>query len=138
MNDVEVAEKLIVEIKQIRQQYNHEVGSKGKPWPKSIKDRVFQLIEMGFTLQSISDDTEIPYYSILNWRHRGKEKAKFEQFQELAVRSVVTGTATVAESSQSFIQKPAPVTVTTPGGYRIEAIDVTDVLKILKAMRGGG
>lgn len=137
MNDVEAAEKLIIEIKQIRQQYNHEVGSKGKPWPRSIKDRVFQLIEMGFTLQSISDDTEIPYYSILNWRHRGKEKAKLEQFQELAVRSVATGAATVAESSPIF-QKTATVTVTTPGGYRIEAMDVADVLKILRAMSGGG
>lgn len=48
MNDVEAAEKLIVEIKQLQQQYNYEVGSKGKPWPKSIRDRVFELIDMGF------------------------------------------------------------------------------------------
>jgi hypothetical protein len=137
MLDVKAAENLISEIKQIINQYQIEVGSKGKPWPKSVKERVFRLIEMGFTLQSISDDTGIPYYSILNWRHRGKEKAKVQQFQELALRgNTETGSVAVAESSQGY-QKSVTVTVTTPGGYRIEAMDVADVIKILKAMGGG-
>lgn len=136
MNDVEAAEKLIVEIKQLRQQYNYEVGSKGKPWPKSIRDRVFELIEMGFSMKSVSDDTGIPYYSILNWRHRGREKSKVQQFQELSIRPVVTGAVAATESSPIF-QKAATVTVTTPGGYRIEAVDVGAVIKILKAMGGG-
>lgn len=135
MTDVQEAEALISEIKQIRHQYNIEVRSKGKPWPKSIKERVFKLIDLGFTLQSISDDTGIPYYSILNWRHRGKEKAKVQQFQELAVRSNFSGSVAVTESSQ-ICQPSATVTVTTPGGYRIEAMDAADVIKILKAMGG--
>ena len=135
MTDVQAAETLVSEIKQIRHQYNIEVGSKGKPWPKSIKERVFKLIDLGFTLQSISDDTGIPYYSILNWRHRGKEKAKVQQFQELAVRSNFSGSVTVPESSQ-LCQQSAAVTVTTPGGYRIEAVDAADAIKILKAMGG--
>ncbi len=136
MTDVQEAETLISEIKQIRHEYNIEVGSKGKPWPKSIKERVFKLIDLGFTLQSISDDTGIPYYSILNWRHRGKEKAKVQQFQELAVRSNFSGSVAATENSQSSCQQSATVTVTNPGGYRIEAIDATDVIKILKAMGG--
>ena len=136
MNEVEAAEKLISEIKQLQQQYNYEVGSKGKPWPKSIRDRVFELIEMGFSMESVSDDTGIPYYSILNWRHRGREKSKVQQFQELAIRPVATGAVAATESSPIF-QKTATVTVTTPGGYRIEAVDVGDVIKILKAMGGG-
>lgn len=136
MNDVQAAENLVQEIKQIIQQYQIEVGSKGKPWPKSVKTRVFQLIDLGFTLQSISDDTGIPYYSILNWRHRRKEKAKSERFQELALTPNLPGSVAVAE--RSHIGQPiAAVTVTTPGGYRIEAGDVTDVIKILKAMGGG-
>lgn len=136
MNDAEAAEKLIVEIKQLQEQYNYEVGSRGKPWPKSIRDRVFELIEMGFSMKSVSDDTGIPYYSILNWRHRGREKSKVQQFQELAIRPVLTGAVAATECSAVF-QKTATVTVTTPGGYRIEAVDVGAVIKILKAMGGG-
>lgn len=137
MTDVQAAENLISEIKQIIQQYQIEVGSKGKPWPKSVKTRVFQLIDLGFTLQSISDDTGIPYYSILNWRHREKEKAKVQQFQELAITpNMATGSVAVAESSQVY-RKSVAVTVTTPGGYRIEAVDAADAIKILKAMGGG-
>lgn len=134
--DVHEAEKLIDEIKQIKEQYQREVGSKGKPWPKSIQLRVLQLVDFGFTIQSISDDTGIPYYSILNWRHRGKEKARTQQFQELAVTPMLSGSVTAPESSQN-ISKSATVTVTTPGGYRIEATDVADVIKILRAMGGG-
>lgn len=136
MTDVQTAENLIQEIKQIIQQYQIEVGSKGKPWPKAVKTRVFQLIDLGFTLQSISDDTGIPYYSILNWRHRGKEKAKSERFQELALTSNLSGSVAVAESCHTSL-KSAAVTVITPGGYRIEAQDAVDVIKILKAMGGG-
>ncbi len=136
MTDVQAAESLINEIKQIIQQYQIEVGSKGKPWPKSVKTRVFQLIDLGFSLQSISDGTGIPYYSILNWRHRGKEKEKSERFQELALTPNCAGTVAVTERSHTS-QKSAAVTVTTPGGYRIEANDVCDVIKILKAMGGG-
>jgi hypothetical protein len=135
MTDVQTAENLIQEIKQIIQQYQIEVGSKGKPWPKSVKTRVFQLIDLGFTLQSISDDTGIPYYSILNWRHRGKEKAKSERFQELALTPNLSGSVAVTESCHN--SQSAAVTVTTPGGYRIEAQDAGDVIKILKAMGGG-
>ena len=136
MTDVQEAEALISEIKQIRHQYNIEVGSKGKPWPKSIKERVFKLIDLGFTLQSISDDTGIPYYSILNWRHRGKEKAKVQQFQELAVRSNFQSRSVAVTESSQICQQSATVTVTTPGGYRIEAMDAADAIKILKAMGG--
>ena len=135
--EVQAAEKLIEEIRYIRQQYNVEVGSKGKPWPKSIRDRVFQLIELGFTLKSISDDTGIPYYSILNWRHRGRKKQEAQHFKELVMTSVPSGSVAVTESSQSG-QKSATVTVTTPNGYRIEAQDAADVIKVLRAMIGGG
>jgi hypothetical protein len=136
MKDVESAEKLIAEIKQIQTQYNFEVGSKGKPWPKSIRDRVFSLVDLGFSLKSISNDTGIPYYSILNWRYREREKEKVEQFQELALVPSAVGSVAVPQSCQTS-QQSAAVTVTTPGGYRIEAMDASDVIKILKAMGGG-
>lgn len=87
-------------------------------------------------MKSVSDDTGIPYYSIFNWRHRGREKSKVQQFQELAIRPLATG-AVAAPESNSIFQKTATVTVTTPGGYRIEAVDVGNVIKILKAMGGG-
>jgi sulfur carrier protein ThiS len=73
----------------------------------------------------------------MNWRHRGREKEKHQQFQELAITPSESGPVAVTQSSQIF-QKSATVTVTTPGGYRIEAVDAGDVIKILRAMSGGG
>lgn len=48
------AEKIISEIKQMIVQYRAEVGSERRAWPRSIQMRVFELIEMGFSIQSIS------------------------------------------------------------------------------------
>lgn len=45
MTDVQAAKNLIQEIKQIIQQYQIEVGSKGKPWPKSVKTRTGHLFD---------------------------------------------------------------------------------------------
>ena len=82
-------EVLVQEIKQITIQYKAEVGSRRKPWPKAIISRVQELISHGLTIKKISDLTEIPYYSILNWRHRGQRRQikNENKFHSLAVVS---------------------------------------------------
>lgn len=134
--EVQEAERLIDEIKQIKEQYEHEVGSKGKPWPKSIRGRVLQLIELGFTMKSISDDTGIPYYSVLNWRHRKRSISKAREFKELAVTTFPTGVVTAPESRPRLPISGA-VAVITPSGYRIEGSRAIDVVKVLRALNGG-
>ena len=133
---IEEAEQIIAEIKDIRNQYDREVSSKGKPWPKSIQSRIMRLIELGYSMKSISIDSGVPYYSILNWRHRDRKKAEVSRFRELVITPVSSGTATVAASCPSSF-KTATVTVTTPGGFRIEALEACDVIKILRSMNLG-
>ena len=68
------AEKIISEIQQIKEQYQKEVGSKRKPWPRSIAERVEKLFHLGASGPSISKDCDIPYHTILNWKPRVKIK----------------------------------------------------------------
>ena len=125
---IQKAEQLIEEIRQISSQYSVEVGSKRRPWPKAIKDRVFELDSLGVSRKSIAADTGIPYYTVLQWRYQRNKK-----FHELKLPAVAT--VTVPQSDK--ILKVGMVTVTTPDGYRVELSTPKLALEVLKALRGG-
>jgi hypothetical protein len=127
------AEKLIEEIRQITTQYRAEVGSRRKPWPKSIITRVNELGELGLNSKAISDRTGIPYFSILNWRQGKRRKAK--AFHALVVRPPELETATVTVPVGSGHQI-ATVTVTTPDGYRVQVESVIVAVELLSRLRG--
>ena len=99
---MKTSEIIVQEIKQITIQYKAEVGSRRKPWPKAIISRVQELINHGLTIKKISDLTEIPYYSILNWRHRGQAKQvksenKFHAVAVVEDKSVTVTVPTVSD-----------------------------------------
>lgn len=127
-------EIVIQEIKQIAIQYKAEVGSRRKPWPKAIITRVQDLISQGLTIKKISEITEIPYYSILNWRHRGQMAKAEKKFHAIAVVDQKAATVTVPSNMKL---KTALVTVTTPDGFEIKIDgDIISALELLKALRG--
>lgn len=130
-------EELIEEIKQITLQYRAEVSSGRKPWPNSIITRVQELISSGLTIKKISDLTGIPYYSILNWRHRGQMNKKEKSFHVVAVKpSNQITEKTVTVTVPTSINKVATVTVTTPDGYQIKIEGFEATLEMLQRLRG--
>jgi hypothetical protein len=64
---VKEAERLIHEIQQIKAQYQMEVGSKRRPWPKSICERIGALENLGIRPKVTAADTGVPYATILQW-----------------------------------------------------------------------
>lgn len=130
-------EELIEEIKQITVQYRAEVSSGRKPWPKSIIMRVQELISAGFTIKKISVLTGIPYYSILNWRHRGQVNKKDKSFHVVALKTsnqVIEKSATVTVPTS--INQVGTVTVTTPDGYQIKIESFEATIELLQRLRG--
>jgi hypothetical protein len=107
---LERAEILIREICQIREQYQAEVGSRRKPWPKAIRDRILELDDLGLSRKSIVADTGVPYHTILNWRYQSKRRG----FKELSVSRVGT--------------------VTTPKGARIEISGRDVIIEFLRTL----
>jgi hypothetical protein len=122
---LERAEELIREIRQIREQYDSEVGSRRKPWPKAIKDRILELDSLGVPRKSIVGDTGVPYHTIQNWRYQSRRRG----FKELSISKI--GTVTVPKPD---ILNLATVTVTTTKGIRVEISGqgaVSEVIRIL-------
>lgn len=132
---VKEAERLIGEIKQIKEQYQVEVGSKRRPWPKSVRERIDALERLGVKAKTIAGDTGVPYHTILQWQFLKRKKSKTNEFHQLTVAepksAVLAPTVTVKAETKIF----ATVTVTTPSGFKIEG-STEAICKILKSNRG--
>ena len=126
MNKQSAAEQLIEEIISIREQYQAEVGSKRKPWPKSIKTRIRDLDRLGISMQKISNSVKIPYQTIMYWRFASRKALEAKKgFHAIAVNNP---TVTVGEKliyipkakAQKIPRLDPTVTVRTPDGYVLE------------------
>ena len=127
------AEKIISEINQMREQWFTEVEAGARrTWPKSIRERVMQLIGMKVSCKEIAKLTLIPYETIGQWRHYRKKMER--RFHAVQVRNSNNASVTVAGTESE--SRNLTVTVTTPNGYRIEG-PTNEVLKILQALGGG-
>jgi len=61
------SEVIFNEIDQIKSQYQVEVGSHRKAWPKSIRSRVIELQRLEFSNRQISERTGISSKTIYSW-----------------------------------------------------------------------
>jgi transposase-like protein len=121
------------EVRQLCAQYQQEVPSRRRTWPRSIKDRVFRLIELGMSSEAIAKQTGVPVATIYSWKSVHIKSQGF-----LPVK--VIPDQTIAVEPKSLPPKPkrrykprlaAPtITVVTPNGIRFEGLDVSAALQI--------
>ena len=141
MNKVATKKQLIDEILSIQDQYQAEVGSKRKPWPKSIKLRILELDRLGMPMPLIAHETKMPYQTVMSWRYQDKKKmAPQQEFHRLEIKNP---TVTVGEvqslpatkkGSEKIPQLDPTVTVRTPDGYVLE-IPSSMAVKFLTELR---
>jgi hypothetical protein len=135
------AEILIQEIRELREQYIAEVGEGRRVWPKSIKDRIQRLDEMGLSARDVSERTGVGYETFLQWRYQRRQLAK-KQFHQINVKHeskaiAKIGTVTVPKvKTPKISQKIGTVTVTTPDGYLVGALDLESAIFLLKSLMG--
>ena len=129
-------ENQLQEIRQIMTQYRAEVGSKRRPWPESIKKRVFDLVAAGVTMKLVSEKTEIPYHTIIQWRQDQMRNGVFHSVSIAGTKAAVpVGTVTVPTVN---CNPTGTVTVTTPDGYRIETENARLAVELIQILRRGG
>ena len=122
-------ETLISEIKQITEQYNAEVGRPRKTWPESVRTRVIELRRLGYNLAELSKATDIPYYTMMNWFHRG---------HRLSAGDFKAVTVTAANPKQELtVQADSGrgITITLADRVKIEGLEFKQVMSLLKRMR---
>jgi len=132
---VKEAERLIHEIQQIKIQYQMEVGSKRRPWPKSIRERIEALENLGVRAKVIAADTGVPYPTILQWQFLKRKKSNSEKFHQLTVSTSEASPRNPTVTVRTNEKLSPTVTVITPLGFRLEG-SAEGISKILKSSRG--
>lgn len=123
---------LVEEIQSLTTQYHAEVGSKRKPWPKSIKDRVRELMAMDIPQKKTAELIDIPYATIMSWKD-SKTQSK-PKFHGLTVRP--SPSVSVGPSNSQHSNPGLTVTVRTPYGYTLEVPESIAINFILQLQRG--
>ena len=121
------------EIQSIITQYQAEVGSRRRPWPKSIKSRVRGMLQAGVAARGIAEATGIPYATVMSWQ--AKKTPRSGKFHALTVSARNPPTVTVRDSKETD-DHDLTVTVRTPDGYSIE-VPVEAVGRLLRQLRMG-
>ena len=138
--EVENREQIADEVRQLCAQYAAEVPSKRRTWPKSIKERVFQLLDLEVRCEVIAAQTGIPVATIYGWKcGRGQPQA-FLPVQ------VVADKAVTLQSKSPSIPKPRrrkqrqrtpTIIVVAPNGVRFEGLNIAGALEIAAALGFG-
>ena len=134
--------RIAAEIQQLSAQYTQEVPSRRRTWPKSIKDRVLQLLEWEISCESVAKQTGIPAATIYAWKAADRQsRTPYPPSQSFMPMKVVTGPTGVPQASTPARVKSEPgrqkrkrsvatIVVITPSGIRFEGLDISSALRI--------
>lgn len=137
---VDRAESLMDEIRQLKVQYVNEVGTGRRVWPRSIKERIFELVDLGLPAAVIAKKTSISSETISSWKFQRRHGVD-KRFHALSVKTALPaianpGTVTVPENK--IPKNPSLIVMTWPDGLRIESTDAQKLSTIAVALRAKG
>ena len=130
--------QLIVEIKQIAEQYNFEVTAARRTWPKSIRERVLALERLGIARQKIARLCGIPAATVFLWCRtiRAGKKPKTgdaPQFLQIAGSVMNSSNPTVRITDQSVVSTDIGLRLLLPGGFEVHGLTVSQVWEFYRA-----
>jgi transposase-like protein len=123
------AEQLFDEVRQIMIQYKKEVdGVGGYRWPKSLKERIAKLIELGVPRRRIANETGFPRATIYAWfRRPRKQEGQSGQFIPMSVLSK----SPVSRLDLDPV-KSSHISIKLPNGIEISGLSYREVLAFCK------
>ena len=130
-------EQIFEEIRQLRTQYEAEVGRPRKAWPNSIRDRTARLAGLGLRYKVIAERSGISSNTIYSWMTRSDSKAGGETPKPGSFISVpVVATKSLPEPTQKrrYQVRVKSPTVTVKIRDRIEISGLTS-LEALELVR---
>jgi transposase-like protein len=127
-------QQIVDEIRELSTQYLAEVPSKRRTWPKSIKERVFQLLQLE-PCEEISRQTGIPAATIYSWTARLRLDAKFLPVKIVEEKREPVVPRTVPLKRGRYKKVTPTIIVVSPNGIRFEGLDIEASLRIAREMR---
>lgn len=131
-------DQIFDEIRQLRVQYESEVCRTRKAWPRSIRERVARLAELGIRYKVIGERSGISANTVYTWTSRRGERllpsatpSVPSSFISLPVSTALPKAVRAERSLQGNL-----ATVTVKIGDRIEVsgLRTSEVLKLLRGL----
>lgn len=136
---MENKEQILDEVRQLCRQYLNEVPSKRRIWPKSIKERVLQLLELESSCEEVAAGSGIPVATIYAWKAARASAAAFLPVKVLEAKTIANSPVTVQQARQAVGRKrrskrALTITVVMPNGIRFEGLDVNTALEVARRL----
>jgi hypothetical protein len=133
--------QVLEELQQICAQYELEVPTLRRAWPKSVKERVAHLRQQRVPFPDISDATKIPLNTLYAWsvkekkREVARETAEGSRFLQVTVNPQVPSRteAPITRKRRKYRTKnTSTVTVVMPSGVRLEGLSVEGAIQVAR------
>jgi hypothetical protein len=122
-------EQLVSEVRQLSSQYLNEVPSRRRAWPRSIKERVLQLLQLELSCEDVATLTGIPSPTIYSWKP--KSQSVESTFLPIQVVAEPPSSVRPIEPRKRGRKKGSPtIIVIAPNGTRFEGLDLKSALAL--------
>jgi hypothetical protein len=125
--------QIVDEIRELCGQYQNEVPSRRRTWPRSIKERVLQLLQLELSCEEINAQTGIPAPTIYSWKSRSKPEVAFLPIQVVPEKAPIAQKA-VEPRRRERKKPPTTIIVIAPNGTRFEGLDLKSALAVAREM----
>ena len=131
--------RIVDEVTELCAQYAQEVPSRRRTWPKSIKDRVLQLLQLELSCDSVANQTGIPVATIYSWKMAGKPEQVFLPVKVVQSHIPQVEPAPALEAKKAAKRRyrrrlATNIIVIAPSGIRFEGLDVSSALQIAERL----
>ena len=128
-------DQIVNELRELCTQYEAEVPSRRRTWPKSIKDRVHQLLQSELSCERVSSLCGISAATIYGWKAAaGRAAAPIflpVQIVDKKAEPVAARPTPRPRARRRGRARSAPtIIVIAPNGLRFEGLDVSQAMAI--------
>lgn len=134
---METKEQLVDEVRQLCAQYLKEVPSRRRVWPRSIKERVLALLDLGLACDEISQSVGIPAATIYSWKSAATPQDKFLPVKVIAkpvAKNVAPKSAKELRRGRGRPRRTPTIIVVMPNGVRFEGLTVASALELARGL----
>lgn len=125
-------DQVVDEIRQLCRQYATEVPSRRRTWPRSIRDRVLQLLQLELSCEEVASLTGIPAPTVYSWKPKVSEEPCFLPVQVVAEKALPVRKEPVKRRERK--KATSTIIVIAPNGTRFEGLDVKSALAVAREM----
>lgn len=125
-------DQIVDELRQLCVQYQNEVPSRRRTWPRSIKERVLQLLQLELSCEEVAGLTGIPAPTIYSWKPRTENPEPGFLPVQVVAEKILPERRPAAPRKRERKRTTPTIIVIAPNGTRFEGLDLKSALAVAR------